>query len=210
MNGTELLDLTRVILRDAKQPGLWPDTTIYQYLTEAQRKMAERTFCVIDSSTYKVTTAAGTRSYTLAEPVLLVTGAQVSGEARPLRAGFSPNSFFAGTQGIPLRYTLTGGPRKISFDPTPDAVYTINLVTAVRPEDPVADGSELVVPESYHAALAHYAAAKCLLHNDVDGLNVEAVAPLNAIFTEAVRDLKREVYHYRIGPDANVVVPRTK
>jgi hypothetical protein len=208
VNGTELLDLTRVILRDTKQPGLWTDTTIYQYLTEAQRKLAERTFCVVDASTHKVTTAAGVRSYTLAETVLMVSGAQVVGQPTPLRVGFSPNSFFAHATGVPLRYTLTGGPRRISFDPTPDAVYSVSLVTAVRPEDPVASGSELVVPESYHAALAHYAAAKCLLHNDSDGLSVEAVAPLNAVFTEAVRDLKREVYHYRIGPDANVV-PRT-
>jgi hypothetical protein len=208
VTGSELLAFTRELLRDQKAPYLWSDTAIYKYLNEGQRLLAERTHCLIDDENYTVDTEIGVRSYTLEDEILLVMGARVSGETNVLTPGFVSvgESFFANTTRQPTHYTLTGGSHRISFYPTPDAVYTVNLVVAIRPTITITAGVTPEVPVQAHLALADYAAAKCLYHNDVDGLNAAAADPFNASFMETVRDLKRQIYQHRLGPDRNVVV----
>lgn len=210
MTGDELLALTREFLRDTKLPYLWSDTIIYTYLTDAQRLVAERTHCLVNETDYSVSLTANTRSYTLDPEVLLVLGGKLDGESEPLRPGFAPaaNTFFADTTGKPSRYTLAGGQSRISFSPTPDTSYRAKLIVAIRPTSTIGSGSTPEVPESVHTALAAYAASKCLLQNDVDGLNVASSEQYNMQFIEAVRDLKRQVYQYRMAPDANVIPPR--
>jgi hypothetical protein len=189
---------------------LFSDTVILQYLNDAQRILAERTHCLLDEATYTVTTAAGTRSYTLPDTVLSVVAAKIDGETDPLVRGFLHplNNFFGAHQSVPKQFTMTGGPHKISFNPTPDAVYTVRLVCAVKPAEAFGANDDPVVPESTHTALTYYAASLCLLHNDVDGLNVASSESLSSQFNLTVRDLKREVYSQRVGPDANVVPMR--
>ena len=210
MTGAELLAFTRELLRDQTAPYLWSDTAIYKYLNEGQRLLAERTHCIIDDESYTVATKADIRSYTLEDEILLVMGARIDGETEVLNPGFAAvgDSFFAGTTGQPTRYTLTGGSHRISFYPTPDAVYTVNLVVAIRPVSTITASVTPEIPAQAHLALADYAAAKCLYHNDVDGLNITAADPFNASFIETVRDLKRQIYQHRLGPDANVVPMR--
>ena len=211
MTGAELLAFTRDLLRDETQPYLFSDTVIYRYLNDAQRIMAERTFCLVDEENYDITTEVGVRSYVLDnEEVLQILGARISGQTTPLRPGFSPvtDAFFSNTTGMPTNYSQVGGRHKISFTPTPDAAYTVNLVVAIRPTTTISGTKSPEVPVPFHMALADYAASKCLIHNDVDGLNVASADTFGNSFIEAVRDLKRQIYQYRLGPDANVVPMR--
>lgn len=210
MTGTELLALVRELLRDETAPYLWADSTIYKYLNDAQRIMAERSHCIINDEDYTVELEQSTRSYTLDDEILLVLGARIEGETNPLQAGFTSvgAAFFAGTESQPTNYTTTGGSHKISFTPTPDDDYTVNLVVAVRPTTTISATVSPEVPVAFHTALADYAASKCLLHNDVDGLNPAAADAFGGSFNEAVRDLKRQIYQHRLGPDANVVPMR--
>lgn len=208
MTGAELLAFTRELLRDETQPYLWSDIAIYKYLNEGQRLIAERTHCLIDDENYTVDTETGVRSYTLEDEILLVMGARVSGETNILTPGFVSvgESFFSGTSGQPTHYTLTGGSHRISFYPTPDAAYTVNLVAAIRPTTTISASVSPELPAQAQLALADYAAAKCLYHNDVDGMNVAAADAFNNSFMETTRDLKRQIYQHRLGPDRNVVV----
>ncbi len=214
MTNAELLALTRELLRDEVAPYLFSDTIIYRYLNDAQKFMAERTFCIVDYENYDLTTVANTRSYTLDnEEVLQILGARIVGETTPLKAGFAPvsDAFFSNSSGQPTNYTTTGGRLQISFAPTPDAAYAISLVVAIRPTTDISatnSSKTSEIPVTYHTALADYAASKCLLHNDVDGLNVASSASFANSYMEAVRDLKRQIYQYRLGPDANVVPMR--
>jgi hypothetical protein len=210
VTGAELLALAREILRDETLPYLFSDTTLYRYLNEAPQRMAERSFCIVDDESYEVSLDASVRSYTLDSNILQVLGARVDGETSPLQAGFTPlgGAFFNGSEGMPTRYSMIGGAHKISFYPTPDDTYTVKLVAAVRPSVDIAATTSPEVPAQFHPALADYAASKCLLQNDVDGLNVASAQALGASFLEACRDLKRLVYQYRLGPDANVVPMR--
>lgn len=210
MTGAELLALTREILRDEKLPYLFSDTAIYRYLNEAQHRMAERTHCIVDDETYEVSLEPSVRSYTLNSNILHVLGARIDGETDPLAVGFTTlgGAFFNGSEGLPLRYSMIGGASKISFYPTPDDSYTVKLIAAIRPTTTIAATTSAEVPDEFQTALADYAASKCLLQNDVDGLNVASSQALGASFLEACRDLKRQIYQYRLGPDANVVPMR--
>lgn len=210
MTGAELLAFTRELLRDDKQPYLFSDSAIYKYLNDAQKLMAERTHCIIDEENYEVSLEAGVRSYTLDSEILLVMAAIIDGETTPLKAGFTPVSgvFFTNTEGKPTNYSLTGGAHRISFAPTPDTAYTAKLVAAIRPTTFISATVAPQIPDAFHTALADYAASKCLLHNDVDGLNVASSEAFGRSFLEAVRDLKAQIYQHRLGPDANVVPMR--
>ncbi len=210
MTGAELLAFTRELLKDDVQPYLFSDVAIYKYLNDAQKLMAERTHCIIDDENYEVALEQGVRSYTLDSEILLVMAAIIDGETNPLAPGFTPisNAFFANSESIPTNYTLTGGSHKISFAPTPDDDYTVKLVVAIRPTTFISGTVSPEVPEAFHMALADYAASKCLLHNDVDGLNVASSEAFGRSFLEAVRDLKAQIYQHRLGPDANVVPMR--
>jgi len=211
VTGAELLAYTRELLRDTVSPYLWSDTTVYRYLNDAQRIMAERTFCLVDDENYDIATEIGVRSYTLDnDEILQVLGARISGQTTPLSPGFSPvtSAFFSNTVGLPTNYSQVGGRLKISFTPTPDAVYTVNLIVAIRPTTTISTGVAPEVPAPFHLALADYAASKCLIHNDVDGINITSAEAFGRSFNEAVRDLKAQIYHYRLGPDANVVPMR--
>ncbi len=210
MTGAELLAFTRELLRDTVVPFLWSDTAIYKYLNDAQKIMAERTHCIVDDENYEVLLEAGVRSYTLEDEILLVLAAIIDGETTPLKAGFTPlgSVFFANSESIPTNYSLTGGTHRISFAPTPDDAYTVKLVVAIRPTTTINTAVSPEVPTAFHTALADYAASKCLLHNDVDGLNIAASEAFGRSFLEAVRDLKAQIYQHRLGPDANVVPMR--
>lgn len=210
MTGAELLAYTRELLRDETLPYLWSDTVLFRHLNEAQRIMAERSHCIINNEDYVLDLEPSVRSYTLEDEILLVLGARIEGVTNPLSAGFNSvgDAFFAGTEGTPTNYTTTGGSHKISFTPTPDDDYSVNLVVAIRPTTTISATVSPEVPAAFHSYLADYAASKALMHNDVDGLNIASAEAFNGSFMQAVRDLKRQIYQHRLGPDANVVPMR--
>jgi hypothetical protein len=210
MHSAELLALVRSQLKDEVEPYLWTDTVIYRYLDEAQRILAEKSYCLIDDENYTVDTEIGVRSYTIPSEILLVLAAKIIGETKPLSVGFTHvgDAFFSSDTGTPIRYSLVGGKGKISFSPTPDAAYSVQLVTAIRPTEQLGATNDPVVPEETHAALADYATSRCLYTNDVDGINTASAEAFGTAFNMAVREQRAKVYRYRFGPDANVIPPR--
>lgn len=203
MNHGELLAHTRgPILRDTRNPPLYSDDELTLYFNEGQEQFARRTHCLSDeeSDFTFLTTEAGVALYTLDPRVITVADVRDS-EFYPLRKIVRdrlPKGF--GT-GKPRLYTTDAAVRTIRLSPTPDAVYTLDLLVARKPlAKLVADTDVPEIDEEYHLALCDWAAYRALRNNDVDGSNMIEAEKFFLRWNEAIREGKRDVMRYRAAP----------
>lgn len=214
MNLQELVNHTRSsVLRDTAIPSLWSDIEITLYLNHAENEFAIRTHDIVDDSTPAVvqfSTVAGQKVYPLHQSIIMINELGIveydvddptvevnytqlhDRTRRQLRRRFGI--------GRPCLYTAQVRSNSIRLDPTPDAAYTIEMVVARKPLQPMSDPEH--VPEvdaQYHLNLCDFAAFRCLTNNRPEGAEMASGAEFKALWDLAVRDAKRAITNERAG-----------
>lgn len=212
MTGEELLDFLRTdVLRDRAVPSLWSDDLLYRYLSEAQTLMARQTYCLIDSAVpflSELTISADTREYAISSAILHVLSARLSTEQSDLTDVTHARlpSHLESTTSQPTCYVLNETQHTITFYPTPDAEYVVYLRVARLPSAAISDTVDPEIPEHLHIDLAEYAAYRCLMNNDSDGLNIGAADRHKKDWDSRVLAAKREFYRLRMGNNPRIAV----
>jgi hypothetical protein len=200
MTGSELIAYTRTLLADSTEPYLWSDDFLLTALQEAERLFCMRTHLnVVEES---VTTAADSSTYALPENTLKVVFAHI--DDTPVDRLTAPSStvYLRSARGKPTGY-VTGFPtRNVTFYPTPDAAYIVDLIIAALPEEGFGASDDPVVPAEWQLLLADFAAHKALITNDVDGNNVGTATTFMQRWELGVLEAKRMDYLLRTSPRA--------
>lgn len=202
MNLGELRSYTRTsVLKDSAARGEWSDADLDQWLNDAQRIFARRTFCFLDSESSITTfdTVDGTNEYTL-DPLVLQVFAVHNGatELRKLPAQFAANN---ATQGTPL-YWRRRGVSKLNLYPIPDDAYTLNMLVARLPLEVMqVDSDEPEIPEQHRLALCDWAAYQAM--RNVDTLAIDELRKIMVDFRKdwehALVEARREFYQQQRG-----------
>lgn len=205
MTLAELVAHTRTILRDRVRPYLWSDDELIRYLNEAQAQFARRTHQLTDDSSdfTFVETEQGVATYTLDPRIVFVAEIHHS-DGIALRDRTRRTMRRGPTEGRPTLYSLDGQHRVMRLFPTPDAVYTLDLLVARKPLIALAtDEDTPEIDEDYHLALCDGAVYRALRNNDPDASNTLSADTFKDSFDLQVRDAKRAVFRLRAG--ANLV-----
>lgn len=198
----ELVAHLRVsILRDTQKPSLWSDDELTLYLNEAHDQFARRTHCLADeeSDFTFLETEPGVALYAL-DPVVVFV-ADIRGETGLALRKVGGARMSRATQGTPRHYSTDAKVRTVRLYPTPDAVYTLDLLVARKPLARLANGTdEPEIDEDFHLSLCEWAAYRALRNNDTDGMNVIEAAKFRESWELAVREGKRAVMRQRAAP----------
>lgn len=198
----ELVAHLRVsILRDTQKPSLWSDDELTLYLNEAHDQFARRTHCLADeeSDFTFLQTEPGVALYAL-DPVVVFVSDILHEDGLPVRK-LGGGRLRSTAQGRPSRYNTDSAVRSLRLYPTPDAVYTLDLLVARKPLARLANGAdEPEIDEDFHLSLCEWAAYRALRNNDTDGMNVVEAAKFRESWELAVREGKRAVMRYRASP----------
>lgn len=195
------------ILRDQQAPALWSDTELALYLNEGETIFARRTHCLVaDDETFcTLETVANQARYALSSSIIYIMEIEDANGIPVRHRGRSrmPSSAIAGK---PLVYTADSAYKGIKLYPTPDDVYTLTMNVAHKPTRKMSHKSHTPeIPEEYHHALTHYAVYKALMNNGPEGADTVAAEPFRIEWELALRDAKRDAYHMRHSPNAQVV-----
>jgi hypothetical protein len=119
-------------------------------------------------------------------------------ELRRFPAMYSTNG---ATQGAPLYWTQRGV-NTVKLYPTPDDVYTLDLLVARLPLVPMeVDSDEPEIPEQHHLALCDWAAYRAL--RNVDSLAIDELRKTMVDFRkdweQALVEAKREFFQQQRG-----------
>ena len=167
MNLGDLLAYTRgSVLKDVPTPQQWSDVELTQWLNDAENIWARRTFCLLDDTSdfTQVTTVATQRDYTLDARLLGVSSVKTSDDVW-LRK-FQGSTQMTTASGTPRSWLLRGTHTLVLW-PTPDAAYTLQLMTARLPLTPMeVETDEPEIPEHYHLALCDWAGYRALRNTD--------------------------------------------
>ena len=212
MNLSELVGHTRcTVLRDTAVPQLWSDKELVRFLNFGYKDFVIRTHSIIDSVTpayCTFDTVIGQDTYPLNAAVLLVNELGIAEyDINDVLTNYTPlhdrtrsqqrRSFTAGRPGYYTAQVRTGS---IRLMPTPDAVYTIEMIVARKPKRDLEQGSDVPeIAEQYHLNLCDFAAWRALTGNDPDGTNMAAGKAFRDIYDLAVRDAKRALSRERLG-----------
>jgi hypothetical protein len=205
MTGAELLEyVRRDLLRDSAYPYLWGDALIMMYLNEAEKIMAEETYCLSDDTSAEATVlniGPGESEYDLHESVLHVYSATIDGDYFPLHNVTHrrvPVNNLAVT-GRPVCYNLDESQNTITFHPTPDEELTILLRVARLPLEDFTTSTEPEINKRLHMDMCEYAAYKCMSAPDADGFNPKAAKEFQASWLRRLVKAKRKYYRLRHG-----------
>lgn len=199
--GELVAHLRHSILRDTARKGLWSDEELVRYLNEAQNLFARRTHQLADdTSTFTfLDTEEGTATYALDDRIVFVSEIRHEDGTLLLDRTRKQAACRQG-EGRPMIYTLGAAHKFMRFWPTPDGVYTLDLLVARKPlEQMVADDDEPEIEEDYHLTLCDWAAYRALRNNDPEGSNTVAADGFRADWDLRVRDAKRDVFRLRAG-----------
>ena len=216
MKLNELVSHTRCsLLRDTAKPQLWTDTELVRFLNCGYKDFAIRTHNIIDDATPAYTTfdtVIGQDVYDLDPVVLLINELgiaeyDITDPLLPLLTNYTPLQDRMRGQGKrifmsgrPYYYTAQVRTNSIRLIPTPDAVYTIEMVVARKPKYDLSQGTDTPeINEEYHLNLCDFAAWRALTGNDPDGTNMTAGKAFRDIYDLAVRDAKRALARERLG-----------
>lgn len=204
----ELLNDTRhAVLRDSVAPALWPDTLLARYFNEAETIFARRTHCLVsDEEPFcTLTTEAGKSKYALSDKVIYIMDI-VDENGVPVRHRGRNRVPTRGVSGKPLVYTADSAYKGVRLYPTPDKAYTLSMNLAHKPTKKLSHLKQSPqIPEEYHSSLIDYAVYKALLNNGPEGGDTTAATPFREQWEIALRDAKRDAYHMRHSPNAQVV-----
>jgi hypothetical protein len=196
--GNELVARVRDIICDRKQPSLWSTELILRYLSEAANKLCSATHLLIDTS-YLLGTAADKPTYKLKNHVLRVYAGRIAGENQLLKflRGSATYWQVRSSSDKPTSFTLDMGHRYVTFNPIPDAVYSIEFICAVRPKEGIQKEQDSGIPEEHDQLLIDYATSRCLLTSDRDGEDSARSIALRELWAQGVRELKQDIYRSR-------------
>lgn len=199
MNGYELISAVRREIKDDVKPYLWTDDTILSFLQNAELEFCRETHVLIESN-ITFDTIVGEAVYAMPSNVLHVydvfdttTGTVLTNTRGRMLA---PN--FSG-EGKPSRYSRSRGNKTVILFPTPDDVYSIQVAAAIRPGVTFTYDTEPAIDEEDHHSLTWYAAARCLMTNDVDGSNVGTADKFGKLWGRYLVERKRNEFSYRTG-----------
>lgn len=204
MTGTELIEYVRVLTADIAKPYLWSDDNILRFLQEAEKQFCRRTHVIRKDRTLDL--VAGTTTYVLPDSVLKVYGASITGTQLSYLLGDAIHIHYTTATGEPRSFVTGMDNRRMTFYPSPDGAYTVDMFCATYPDDPVALATESEIPEEYQYLLCDFAAYKCLITNDVDGTNVGTGQKFEQRWNEGILEAKRAHFWYRT-PD-RVAMPQ--
>lgn len=174
----KILDLYKELnhlLYESAYDGAWPKAMLMRYLEEGEDQFCRDTGFFVDPTTYSVTTEEGETSYLLDSRIIKVMNAYVDG--REL-GRFEQQDV---VPAIPAALQVEDRhPRffqtdhhlgHITFWPTPDDAFTVNLRVWRRSRIPLCqkfEHDEPEIPAHLHRALVEWAAYKALNHHDME------------------------------------------
>lgn len=208
MTLSDLIDvLRRQMLRDYAEPSLWSDPELTRHLNEAQVLFARHTHILRDDEppVAEIVTEPGVARYELDPAVIHVVDVwdDTGRSLRPLSRKDLPRM---PGNGRPRAFTADAGAHQLRVAPPPDEAYTLNMLVARKPLDPLEEPEdEPEIPEEYHADLCLYAAWKALMNNGPEGSDQASADQFHAEWKLRLRDVKREVYHLRAGTATRVM-----
>jgi hypothetical protein len=228
VNLAELLEHTakdylddRVDLLDGEQDNLWSDALIVRYLNEAQRILARRAWCIIDTGVAPsgvIVLVTDKVLYPLHKSVLRVYDATPTTQSAPLGRTEdvylrdpSPPGFDAfdvgraasaagltSASGVTIALATDAGARALRVYPPPAAAQNgtrVELKVARLPTTWLTlEDMEASpeVPEDFHFSMCTYAAGKCLTQPNVDGQMKTDGRLLLAEFDAAVKEARQD------------------
>lgn len=204
----ELLHHTRHnVLRDSQAPALWTDDVLAFYLNEGETIFARRTHCLVSDEQPFCTlnTVVNQARYALNTSIIYIMDI-VDVNGYPVRHRGRSRMPMSPIPGKPQVYTADSAYKGIKLYPVPDAVYTLTMNVAHKPTKKMTHKFHTPeIPEEYHHALTHYAVYKALMNNGPEGSDTAAAEPFRIEWELELRDAKRDAYHMRHSPNAQVV-----
>lgn len=228
--GKEFLD-DRTDLLDGDPDELWSDTTLVRYFNEAQRILARRAWCIIETGVAPaglITLSVDKVIYKLHKSILRVFDATPTTQLAPLgraddinlRNPYPPSSdaFDIGEQaaiagntmsipGAPLAIATDVGTKQMRVSPPPAAAQTGLQVVLKIARLPICDldkGKPTASPEvgeEFHLWLCDYAAGRCLTMPNVDGSQKTDGRELLAKFEQNVKEARQDRQRANLGGD---------
>lgn len=195
-------------LRDTALPQLWGDPELLRYFNQAQKEFAVRTHCLVDDTEDFTTfdTVVGQQVYDLDQRIVFVGEADIlvgeSGSENwlPLHDAMRHKVRRTKSAGRPSCYTAQVRTNTLRLAPVPDAVYTIQLVVAHKPLEPLnSPDQEPEIDELYHLALTDYVVWQALVSNNPEGADMASATGFRNAWDVAIRDAKRDIMRMRAG-----------
>lgn len=207
MNLGNLVNTVRTeMLRDFAQPYLWGDEQLVALLNEAETLFARHTHVLRDdeSDLTQITTEAGKDRYTLSPAVIHIADIW-DDTGRSLRHMNRKKLPRWPGEGKPAMYAADAAASSIRVYPVPDDEYALQMLVARKPLRRMArERDEPEIPEEYHRDLLLYVAWRALVNNGPEGADTTSAAEYQAEWKIRLRDVKREVYHERMGHELRV------
>lgn len=179
MKTRELLDFTRIALRDRKKPYLWSDDELIGHLAEGEEKACRGSLLIRDASTPEVcklslnTTKQG---YELDPRVIFVRRFAVATRSKPLaKVSYRDLDIsepgWIGRVGTPDKWCMDYESGKVWLNRKPSAADVVNMLTIRVPLVPMSvsrleQTPEIIVP--YHRPLHHWACFRAYSKPDSD------------------------------------------
>lgn len=169
----------------------WSNEELVSFLTQAEREIARRTQTLIDNTgVYDINTVVDTPDYVLGPKVLRIAEIEYDGrqleklQHKDLRRIYSRKTH----TGYPRNYAVDVGNRKITLYPTPDDIYSIQLVVCRLPLSDflwsTADVTVPEIPEVFHFGLLNYAAYLAYMKDEATALDPGRAAMFKALFDQ--------------------------
>ena len=185
---------------------LWSNTTLLNYLNEAENRFARGTFCILDDSTSAVVTVplvASTASYALHKSILKVFSVTLSDS--PVRLAAKSYTHLSDTEaemvdglGRPTGYWVDTSTRKIRFAAIPytdEVGLSAKLRVARLPLAPMVISATSVpeIPEEYHLALCDWVVYRALMHQETDSEAQVDGHRFRATFENEIKSARRDI-----------------
>jgi hypothetical protein len=181
MNSSEILEVFREEMNDAKAPYLWSDALLFRYLNEAQEMFCRRTEGIEDSSTSEICRLAitpGQDWYPISRKILKVREAINTLTGRPyeimnMEKASTKGVLFGGNPG-PLKLFVTGLEKhKLRAWPLPNLAATVELRVFRLPLESITDecGQELEIDEQHHLAMVTWMKHRAYGKEDAETFN---------------------------------------
>lgn len=172
-----------------KEQLRWTNEELAFFLTQAEREVARRAKLLKDTSgNYDVTTAADVMEYPLDSKILRVIHAEI--DDYPLADAEIEQIYnepgWKKKRRKPQFVVTDHSTRSISFWPTPDAIYTVNLIVYRLPlvdlSWDLADTQEPEVAEMHHFPMINYAAYLAYMKDEANALDPTRAAQFKGLF----------------------------
>jgi hypothetical protein len=210
MDSTSLYDRFRSEVYDSKEPYLWTDDEVFQYMDAAQKTLVRATGGIADSTSdmTKISVVAGEPWVTLDSKVLTIRRAQLESSGRVLTLLNHENldsfvdTYDYGLQRGPRITNETGPVRymvlnmdqdKVRLIAVPAEADTIQLTVYRLPLTSILGiGQAFEVPEQHHEHLLVGMKALAYRKQDAETRNDKAAMMNEAAFTAYCQQVRRE------------------